>query len=172
MSDWQPIVQDQAGRRRFACFPVGVGALIIDPRERFLLLSGPRQRGRWEAVSGGLEAGETLQYGLLREIREELGSEARIRLLGLLHAYSFPYDDKLRSFLSIWYLGEYLGGRIEPGDDMAGATVEWASAEQIEQGQFEIAIPERHPWIFRRAVHVYRALRAQPTVDLQPEFDR
>ena len=53
-------------------------------------MSPPQWPGRWEVVSGAVEAGETLLEAVLREIREELGERIRVRPLGVLHAYTFP----------------------------------------------------------------------------------
>jgi len=56
---------------------VGVGALIIDSRERlFLSKRGPQsrnERGLWEFPGGSVEFGETLACALQREMREEFG---------------------------------------------------------------------------------------------------
>ena len=59
-----------ANGRRFAGFAAAVLVFIIDPAtRRFLLLSSPAKRCRegWENVSGGLEGGETLIEGVMRE---------------------------------------------------------------------------------------------------------
>jgi hypothetical protein len=64
----QPVVANVRGRR-FACSPAAVVALIVDDRERLLLLAPPRYGGAWGVVNGGLEAGETLLEGALREVR-------------------------------------------------------------------------------------------------------
>lgn len=55
--------------------------LLIDERRRMLLgrrsLSKPILPGVWDAIGGRLEAGETPQAALVREIWEELGVIAR-----------------------------------------------------------------------------------------------
>jgi 8-oxo-dGTP diphosphatase len=56
---------------------VAVGVLI-DPQGRFLLTSRPEGKvyaGYWEFPGGKLEAGETVEAALRRELMEELGIE-------------------------------------------------------------------------------------------------
>jgi 8-oxo-dGTP diphosphatase len=166
----QPTITDSTGQRKFSCFPAGVGAFILDQQERILVLSPPSSPGSWEIVSGAVEAGETLLEGVLREIREELGEGIRVRPLGVLHAYTFPYDERAQYLVSVMWLFEYEGGEITPGDDMAGAVVRWVTAEEVERGELSIEVPTDLPWLFGRAVSLYRLLRDQPGVELQPAY--
>jgi 8-oxo-dGTP diphosphatase len=61
---------------------VGMGALIFNQDGKLLLTKrGPQaknERGKWEIPGGSLEFGETLEQGLKREIREELGIEIQV----------------------------------------------------------------------------------------------
>lgn len=54
---------------------VGVGAVVQDPAGRFLLvLRGHEpQAGCWSVPGGRVEAGESLQDAVAREVREETG---------------------------------------------------------------------------------------------------
>ncbi|HUI45448.1 MAG TPA: NUDIX domain-containing protein [Nitrospirota bacterium] len=61
---------------------VGVGAVIFNSDGKvFLARRGKEARnesGKWEFPGGAVEFGETLEYALLREVREEYGFEIAI----------------------------------------------------------------------------------------------
>lgn len=165
-----PILHDSTGRRTFACHPAAVLAFIVGPDERILMLSHPARRG-WEVINGALDGAESVLQGVLRETREEAGDQVRVRPLGALHAYTFRYDDAVQHMISIAYLLAYEGGEVIPGDDMRGSAVRWVSVDEIERGAVSIEVPTGQPWLFRRAIDLYRLLRDQPPVTLQPAFD-
>jgi 8-oxo-dGTP pyrophosphatase MutT (NUDIX family) len=155
MSQAQPIVTDAIGGRRFACTPAAVLAFVVDERERLLLLSCPDKRdapGKWEVVNGALEAGETLLEGALRELHEEAGERLHVRPLGVIHAYTFRYDESIPYMIGVCFLLAYEGGEVVPGDDMAGSEVRWVSLDELERGDVEVLIPGRQLWLFRHAV--------------------
>lgn len=67
------VLRSLAGRRRSSLegrFPVSVKGVILDGEKVVLLRSG---RGEWELPGGRLEAGESPEECVAREIREELG---------------------------------------------------------------------------------------------------
>src|SRR5262245_36029735 len=131
MPNQQPIIADASGRRMFACSPIAVLPIIVREDERILLLAHPKRHGAWEVVNGALEAEETLLEGVLRETREEVGPDVRVRPLGTVHAYTFYYDDRLQYLLSVCYLLAYEGGEIQPGDDMYGSQAHWWSLDEL-----------------------------------------
>ena len=55
--------------------PIGVGVLAIIERDGALLLERRSDCGRWGLVGGGIEAEESLETALRREVREETGLE-------------------------------------------------------------------------------------------------
>ena len=72
--------------------PLIVVAAVIERGGRFLLtqrLKGSHLEGHWEFPGGKCEPGETLEAGLLRELREELavGADVGARLLVTRHTY-------------------------------------------------------------------------------------
>lgn len=152
MSTIQPTVSDTDGRI-FATFPVAVIALMVNQDEEFLLLS--QKPGRWEAVKGALEAGETIENGMCREVREELGSEVRCRFLGTVHAMSTQGKFTFPA-VSVFCLMAYEGGEIFPGDDMAGSQIKWWTLDDLySDGEHTIPFDE---WLFSHAIEIYRLL--------------
>ena len=56
-------------------YRVSVKALVADEQGRYLLVKDIS--GKWELPGGGLDHGETVEQGLRREIKEEMGLEIR-----------------------------------------------------------------------------------------------
>jgi ADP-ribose pyrophosphatase YjhB (NUDIX family) len=168
----QPTIQAENGRY-FATSAAALQAVILNDREEVLLLSSPRRNGRngWQLISGGMEAGETVLAGVLREVREEAGPIV-VRPLGTIHAQSFHYDDRVRFMVSFYYLLAYEGGEVIPGDDMDDAGYRWWSLPALEAAAVNAEIsfhPSTNLWLLRRAVQCYRLWceeRVQPA-DLQ-----
>jgi putative (di)nucleoside polyphosphate hydrolase len=75
-------------------FRAGVGAVILDPRGRVLVLERADMPGAWQFPQGGLDDGETPLDGARREAEEETGIPAKaLRLAGRypdLLAYELP----------------------------------------------------------------------------------
>jgi ADP-ribose pyrophosphatase YjhB (NUDIX family) len=118
-------------------------------------------------VNGALEAGETILDGALRETREEVGEEVRVQPLGSVHVSTFHYDENVKYMLSVGYLMAYEGGRIQPGDDMAGSQYKWWSLEELADENVKILIPPEEKWLLERAVELHRVWKGKD-VDLQP----
>jgi 8-oxo-dGTP diphosphatase len=59
---------------------VAVGAVVLDPTERVLLVrrAKPPRAGAWTLPGGHVEPGETLEAAVVREVLEETGVEARV----------------------------------------------------------------------------------------------
>ncbi|MBN1562827.1 MAG: NUDIX hydrolase [Anaerolineae bacterium] len=171
MSDQLPTITAHDGRRRLACLPIALVSVIVNADERILMLSHPNSAGRWETINGAMEHGESVLAGCLREIHEEAGDQLQVCPLHLLHIYTFPYDETIPHMLSLCYLFAYEGGDVIPGDDMAGSQVRWVSVGEIERGEVQVAVPRDVPWLFARAVELYRTLHDQPPVLHQPQFD-
>ena len=159
-----------ANGRRFAGFAVAVLVFIVDPStRRFLLLSSPAKRLRpgWEIVNGGVEAGETLLAALGREVAEEAGPSVRLDVLGTVHAWTWRYDDEVQHMVCTAFVATYLGGDVEPGDDMAGSVVRWATLEEVRELERSSRLIPDHAWVFERALECFdlwssREASAQP----------
>ncbi len=160
--DNQPTVLSKRGRT-FATSAIALQAIIINEKEQFLLLSSPRRNGRneWQTVSGGLEAGETVLDGILREVREEVGN-IQVRPLTVLHSQTFHYDENVRFMVGINYLLRYEGGEVVPGDDMTGSDFRWWGLDELETAVANHAATlhkSTHLWQLHRAVQMSRLLQ-------------
>ncbi len=155
MSEPRCILRAESGRE-FAAFAVAVYAFVMRTPDDVLLL---RRRGArdWEVPSGALETGETPLAGLARELREELGPAVQYRVLGPVHAGAFAFDRSIPNMISIGFAVEYLGGEIQPGDDMAGAEWAWMSGDEVAARE-DVAVPADRA-LFRRAAELMRHLR-------------
>lgn len=157
MSDPQPFITSTKGRQ-FAASAVAIQAVVVSPDEKILLLSSPTRnaKGAWQVVSGGLEAGETVLNGALREAREELGSDICLRPLGTLHAQTFHYDANVQYMVAIYYLFAYEGGEVRPGDDMLDSVYRWWSLAELEDDRVKVVVPPSQKWLLKRAVELYK----------------
>ena len=111
---------------------VGVGAIVIkDGRVLLVQRAAPPSQGLWAIPGGSLEAGETLQQGAEREIREETG--ITIRAGEPVYAFDFlQYDDEKRlqyHFVIVDVEGEYLEGEVKAADDALAAR--WISPAEL-----------------------------------------
>jgi putative (di)nucleoside polyphosphate hydrolase len=75
-------------------FRAGVGAVIVDARDRVMLFERRDIPGAWQFPQGGLEKGETPIQAIIREIKEETGiGRSRLKLLAQFPtwmAYELP----------------------------------------------------------------------------------
>lgn len=71
-------------------------ALLIDSDDRILLAQRPTGKsmaGLWEFPGGKVDAGETPEYALIRELNEELGIMTGVDCLQPIVFASHSYDD-------------------------------------------------------------------------------
>ncbi len=106
-----------------------VAGVLIDRSGRVLIAQRPVGKpmaGYWEFPGGKLEAGESPEQALRRELREELGVEMRgcHALLQLRHDYAQRTVD-----LKVFIVDESSG---EPSG-LEGQAVRWVSLAQLSQ---------------------------------------
>ena len=162
-------VQTVDGKRRFPLFPAAIVVFIVDDDDRFLILSSPKREGLWEVVNGGLDANETLLQGALRETKEEAGEKVQVKPLGVFHASSFHYDENVKYMISICFLCHYIGGKVEPGDDMKGSRHQFLTLEKMKEQGLKLLVPGKHTWLFERALQSFHAWKSDDVI-LQPEL--
>src|SRR5436305_7197132 len=73
-------------------FRIGVFALIFN-HEKQVLLAHRRDIDWWNLPGGGMEAGETVDEALCREVREETGLE--VEIVQLVGVYSKPLKQEV-----------------------------------------------------------------------------
>lgn len=114
---------------------VAVGAVIEDGRGRVLLVKHVEERGgfwkgKWICPGGKLELGETIEEGIVREVREETNLEIK------LTAPLPPFDRVVKEgketklhVIYIDYLAEVVGGELKPASDVGQAI--WVPKEEV-----------------------------------------
>jgi 8-oxo-dGTP diphosphatase len=77
----------------------------------------PPYRGRWGLPGGFIAYGETPEDAAVREVREETGLEIRIRRLIGTWIEDYRRPQGIDRLLSLYYIGQIVGGREQPGDE-------------------------------------------------------
>jgi len=131
--------------RRYPQRPVlGIGALIFD-RGKILLVERGKEplKGYWSLPGGVLEIGETLEQGIVREVREETGLE--VEPLKLLEIFERIIRDSHGApeyhYVLIDYICRVTGGSLRAADD--ASRVAWVprrllSTYQITAGTLPV----------------------------------
>jgi ADP-ribose pyrophosphatase YjhB (NUDIX family) len=153
--------------RWFATFPAAVVVPIVNRREELLLLESPDRPAVWQPVNGAVDHGESLLDAALREVREEAGERMDVRPLGVVHASTFAYDDRVRHMVSVVYLMAHESGEPLPGDDMRGSRVRWSTLNAIDADALRLLPPLDRPWLRHRTLELFRLWRSERPVELQ-----
>lgn len=106
---------------------VPVACALIERDGRLLVAQRPpgkKRAGKWEFPGGKLEAGETADFALVREIREELGLDIQVgkRLAAVRH----DYGDAVIELLP--YRCALTSGEPHPHEHTA---IRWCTREEI-----------------------------------------
>lgn len=114
---WFVARRDKRRKVPAAYFRAGVGAVIVGPDSRVLVLERSDRPGAWQFPQGGLEDGESPETAVLREIHEETGIRRKdVRLLAEYPeplAYVLPHDRRTTKTglgqVQWWFFFEYTG---------------------------------------------------------------
>ena len=101
--------------------PVPAAVALVERGDRVLLVrrARPPYAGTWDLPGGFLEAGETPERGLRRELREELGLRVgRLRLMGFA---TDRYGPRGFPVLTVIYAVTVVRARLRIADDVSGA---------------------------------------------------
>ncbi|MFN7996565.1 MAG: NUDIX hydrolase [Bryobacteraceae bacterium] len=119
--------------RRYPPRPIlGVGALIFD-RDCILLVERGKEplKGYWSLPGGVLETGETLEEGIVREVREETGM--LVKPLGVLEIFQRIMRDAAGvaeyHYVLIDYICRVMEGSPCAADDVS--RVEWVPQREL-----------------------------------------
>jgi len=101
---------------------VSVAAVVTDRQNRVLVIKR-HDNGAWQLPGGVLELSETIEAGVIREVREETGVTIRpVRLTGV-------YKNMSLCVVALVMRGEWVAGEPQPTPE--SAEVDWWTAEQV-----------------------------------------
>lgn len=106
-----------------------VAAALMDGQGRVLLAQRPEGKsmaGLWEFPGGKVEAGETPEAALCRELQEELQVEARPEDLDPFRFASFDYPN-FHLFMPLYLLTVWKGGPVP----LEGQSIEWVEPSDL-----------------------------------------
>ncbi|VWX38706.1 NUDIX hydrolase [Exiguobacterium oxidotolerans] len=97
---------------------LSAGAVVLDDHGKILLIKGP-ERG-WEFPGGVIELGETIEDGIIREVKEESGIDIEVtRFCGI-------YQNISQHVCATCWLAKAVGGTLQ------------TSSESLEVGFFSL----------------------------------
>lgn len=102
---------------------------MIDPDGRILLAQRPKGKsmaGLWEFPGGKVEADETPEQALVRELKEELGIDTWESCLAPLSFASHSYDD-FHLLMPLFACRKW-EGQVKPQE---GQTLKWVHVNQL-----------------------------------------
>jgi 8-oxo-dGTP diphosphatase len=111
---------------------VAAGAVVLDGAGRVLLVrrGRPPGQGDWTLPGGRLEAGETLDEAVTREVREETGVTARVVCgLGVVAIEREGFSYIIHEYLLVPVCGTPDAPDPTPGDDADAA--QWVPREEL-----------------------------------------
>jgi 8-oxo-dGTP diphosphatase len=114
--------------------PIIVVAAVIEQNGRILICQrrrGDRFELQWEFPGGKVQAGETPQQGLLRELREELNVPAQIGEEIYRTRHRYPELDRE---LELLFFAAALGP--EPQSNLAFEQIVWAERARLPEYAF------------------------------------
>jgi len=100
-----------------AAYPrVSPAMMVLVKRGPAILLARHARGPRWSALAGFLEAGESLEEAIHREVREEVGLEVKDLRYFASQSWPFPHS------LMVAFTAEHAGGELRPdGNEIAEA---------------------------------------------------
>lgn len=106
------------------------GASVLPIKDGKVLLAKRGRdpyKGAYDIIGGFMEAYEWPEEAAIREAKEETGLD--IKITSLLGIYVDRYGDDGDYTLNMHYIGEVIGGEMQPMDDVAD--LEWVSIQDV-----------------------------------------
>lgn len=151
---------------------VGVGGVVIENGRALLIRRGSEPLlGQWSIPGGTLELGESLEHGVIRELKEETG--LTVRIVEMIEVFDRIYEDEADAagrelspssgearkkgpryhYVIIDYLCECTDGEARAGSDVTD--VSYAAEDELSQ----FGLTETATRILRKAFAMDRARR-------------
>jgi 8-oxo-dGTP diphosphatase len=152
---------------------VGVGGVVIEKGRALLIRRGSEPLlGQWSIPGGTLELGESLEHGVVRELKEETG--LTVRILEMIEVFDRIYEDEADAagremvessgaaarkrgpryhYVIIDYLCERIDGDAKAGSDVTD--VAFATEDELEK----YGVTETATRILQKAFAMERARR-------------
>ena len=139
---------------------VAVGGMILNKDNKILLIKELREYdgleySRYTLPGGILENGETIDQGLIREIKEETNLD--IEVLGLLGIENWIRNvewegQKVKDGIDIGLLGRLLGGTEKPQLEEGITEIRWVKEEELLKIQSELDYRIDFVELFKKAL--------------------
>jgi ADP-ribose pyrophosphatase YjhB (NUDIX family) len=105
---------------------LGVGGVVlVDNQVVLIRRRNPPLAGRWSLPGGVVEAGESVQAAVAREVLEETGLTVRVRdLVEVVEHIDHDQDGRVRHhYVILDYLCDVTGGTLRAGGDVDAAAL-------------------------------------------------
>lgn len=115
---------------------VAVGVVLNTNNQVLISLRADHlhQGSLWEFPGGKVEADETVQQALVRELQEELAIEVDVNACSPLIKIEHDYGDK-KVLLDVWVVNAFVG---EP-KSVEGQPLEWVPVNLLKEYAFPVA---------------------------------
>lgn len=101
-------------QKYFNPIPVVIG--LVYKNDKVLVVKNDKKLKYWQLVAGFVNAGESAEQAIIREVFEETGLDVKIQnIIG-----TFPYKDKIIQLVIAFKL-KYQSGKLKPQDDIVEA---------------------------------------------------
>jgi 8-oxo-dGTP pyrophosphatase MutT (NUDIX family) len=127
---------------------VAARAIVLDPEDRILLVlfRSPHSGSSWWATPGGaLDAGETHEEGLRRELLEEAGIRAKLGPWVWTREHVFDWGERYVRQVERYYVVRVESSEVRPQLDLAAEDVHeirWWTLAELEATN-EVLTPRR-----------------------------